>query len=124
MNNKEKQIESAAEQVAQITEINGGVTAEQIEAWKNQYGRVVEVSVTDEEFGERHIGYFRRPDMKTMQASTAVAKNNELKGSEVVFDNCWLGGSPMLQSDAVYKMDAMGSLGSMFGRSISRLKNL
>ena len=66
MNNKEKQ----------ITEINGGVTAEQIQAWKNQYGRVAEVRVKDEEFGEEHIGYFRRPDMTTMQAVNSVSKSS------------------------------------------------
>ena len=124
MNNKEQQIEGAAEQVAQITEINGDVTAEQIQAWKNQYGRVAEVRVKDEEFGEEHIGYFRRPDMTTMQAVNSVSKSNEVKASEVMFENCWLGGSPQLKTDAIYKMDAMAALGSMFGKCVRTLKNL
>ena len=101
--------------VKQITEINGGVTAEQIQAWKNQYGRVA---------GEEHIGYFRRPDMTTMQAVNSVSKTNEVKASEVMFDNCWLGGSPQLKTDAIYKMDAMAALGSMFGKCVRSLKNL
>ena len=114
MNNKEKQ----------ITEINGGVTAEQIQAWKNQYGRIAEVRVEDSEFGEVHIGYFHRPDMTTMQAVNSVSKTNEVKASEVMFDNCWLGGSPQLKTDAIYKMDAMAALGSMFGKCVRALKNL
>lgn len=114
MNNKEQK----------ITEINGGVTTEQIQAWKNQYGRVAEVRVEDVDTAECHIGYFHRPDMATMQAVNAVSKNNEVKASEVMFDNCWLGGSPMLKSDAIYKMDAMAVLGSMFGRCVHSLKNL
>lgn len=124
MNNKEQKIENAAEEVAQITEINGGVDAEQIQAWKNRYGRIVEVCVADGEVGERHIGYFRRPDSQTMQAFSAVSKNNEMKGSEIVFDNCWLGGSPMMKSDAIYKINAMGMLTTMFSRCSNSLKNL
>ena len=114
MNNKDQK----------ITEINGGVTPEQIQAWKNQYGKVAEVRVEDTDTGECHIGYFHRPNMTTMQAVNAVSKNNEVKASEVMFDNCWLGGSPMLKSDAIYKMDAMAALGSMFGKNVSHLKNL
>ena len=124
MNNKEQIIEEATEQVVALAEINGGIAAEQIQAWKNQYGRIAEVRVEDKEVGEVHIGYFRRPDMKTMQAVNSVSKTNEVKASEVMFDNCWLGGSPQLKTDAIYKMDAMAALGSMFGKCVRTLKNL
>ncbi len=124
MNNKEQKIDGAAEQVAQTKEINGGATAEKIEGWKRSHGRVVEVRVTDPEVNECHIGYFHRPDMKTMQAVNATSKTNEVKASEVLFDNCWLGGSQMLQNDAILKMEAMAALGSMFGNYVHTLKNL
>lgn len=107
-----------------ITEINGGITVEQIRAWKDRYGRIAEVRVEDKEFAEVHIGYFHRPDMATMQAANSIGKTNEVKASEVMFDNCWLGGSPMLKSDAIYKMDAIAALGTMFGRCVRTLKNL
>ena len=114
MNNEKKQIK----------EINGDVTEEQIAVWKGRYGRISEVSITDEEVGECHIGYFRRPDMKTMQAVNSVSKTDEVKASEVMFDNCWLGGSPSLKEDAILKMETMATLGDMFGRCVRRLKNL
>ena len=44
--------------------------------------------------------------------------------SEVIFDNCWLGGSEALKTDALYKMAAMQALGSLFGRYLGTLKNL
>ena len=124
MNNKETKIENAAEQVAQITDINGDITSEQIQAWKSRYGRIVEVSVTDDEVGERHIGYFRRPDSQTMQAFSSVSKNNEIKASEIMFDNCWLGGSPVMKSDAIYKINATGVLSTLLSRCSTNLKNL
>ncbi len=114
MNNKENSFK----------EINGGVSAEQISAWKNQHGRISEVRVTDPELGETHIGYFKRPDMKTMEAVSATSKTNELRGSQVLFDNCWLGGSGLLQSDAIMKMEAMAALGDIFGKVTHELKNL
>lgn len=104
--------------------INGEVTEEQIAAWKARHGRVVEVEVADTDFEELHRGYFRRPDMKTMQAFSATAKSNEVKAAEVLFDNCWLGGSALMKTDAVYKMQACGELQNIFGKCVSKLKNL
>lgn len=131
MNNKNqnaKKNDDAIEQIgsgqSQIREINGDVSAEQIAMWKNLHGRIVEVRITDEEVAECHVGYFHRPDMKTMQAVNATSKTNEVKASEVMFDNCWLGGSPMLQTDAILKMEAMATLGTMFGKCVRTLKNL
>lgn len=104
--------------------LSGEVSEEQIAAWKTKHGRVVEIEVADPEFGELHRGYFRRPDMKTMQAFSATAKSNDVKAAEVMFDNCWLGGSAMMKTDAVYKMQTIGELQNIFGKCVSRLKNL
>lgn len=104
--------------------INGGVTDEQIAAMKARHGRVVEIEVADAEVKELHRGYFRRPDMKTMQAFSATAKSNDVKAAEVMFDNCWLGGSALMKSDAVYKLQAIGELQNIFGKCVSKLKNL
>lgn len=106
------------------TVINGDVTNEQIATWKNKHGRVVEIEVADPEFKELHRGYFHRPDMRTMQAFSATAKTNDVKAAEVMFDNCWLGGSPMMKTDAVYKMQTIGELQNIFGKCVSKLKNL
>lgn len=125
MDNEKKTAEApAAEKVAEMTVIDGGVSAGQIELWKQQHGRVLEVEVDDPAFGERHVGYFKRPDMRTMQAFSAAAKGNELKAVEVLFDNCWLGGSPQMATDAVYKMQGATELQGIFGRCTGRLKNL
>lgn len=107
-----------------LTTINGGITDEQIAAWKNKHGRINEVEVVDNDTNERHVGYFHRPDMRTMQAFSATAKTNDVKAAEVLFDNCWLGGSPMMKTDAIYKMEAMNAMQGVFGRCTRALKNL
>lgn len=124
MDNDNKTQQTAENIENGFTRVDGGVTPEQIAAWKAQHGRVTEIEVTDPDFGETHVGWFRRPDMKTMQAFSATAKTNEVKAAEIIFDNCWLGGSPMMKTDAVYKLQANGELQNIFGKCMSRLKNL
>ena len=104
--------------------INGDVSEAKIAEWKGRYGRLVEIEVADIETEELHRGYFHLPDMKTMQAFSATAKKNEVQAAEVMFDNCWLGGSTMMKTDAVYKMQATGELQTIFGKCVSKLKNL
>lgn len=104
--------------------INGDMTEEQLSALKARHGRIVEIEVDDPEVKELHRGYFRRPDMKTMQAFSATAKSNDVKAAEVMFDNCWVGGSAMMKTDAVYKLQAVGELQNIFGKCVSKLKNL
>lgn len=104
------------------TTFDGGVTEQKIESWKQQYGKVVRVDVVDGE--EMHIGYFHRPDLKTMAAVTKVAKTDEVKSSEVLWDNCWLGGSERMREDAVLFLAAIKQLGDMMNGCMASIKNL
>lgn len=104
--------------------VNGDMTEEQLSALKARHGRIAEIEVADPEVKELHRGYFRRPDMKTMQAFSATAKSNDVKAAEVMFDNCWVGGSALMKTDAVYKLQAVGELQNIFGKCVSKLKNL
>lgn len=104
--------------------IGGGISVEQIQSWKNKYGRISEVSVKDPDTGEEHVGWFKRPDMKTMEAVSALSKKNEVQGSVVLFNNCWLGGSEALRNDAIYQIEAMTALSKIFGRCVNALKNV
>lgn len=101
---------------------DGGVTEEQIKAWKGKHGKVVRIDVVDD--GDLHVGYFHRPRLETMSAVTKMAKTDELKSSEVMFDNCWLGGSAAMRNDAVLFLEATKQLGTMLNSCRSSLKNL
>ena len=101
---------------------DGGITEDQIKAWKGKHGKVVRIDVVDD--GDLHVGYFHRPRLETMSAITKMAKTDELKSSEVMFDNCWLGGSPAMRSDAVLFLEATKQLGAMLNSCRSSLKNL
>jgi hypothetical protein len=100
---------------------DGGVTEEQIKAWKGEYRKVHVIEVEDD--GELFVGYFRRPNMETMAAVNKLAKTDEVKSSATLFDNCWLGGDPLVKSDTIVRVAAIGQLAEMFNRVIGTLKN-
>lgn len=101
---------------------DGGITEEQIKAWKSKYGRVIRIDVVDAD--DLHVGYFHRPRLETMSAVTKIVKTDEVKSSEVMFDNCWLGGSSAMRTDAVLFMAVSKQLGEMLNSCRSSIKNL
>lgn len=101
---------------------NGGISAEQIAMWKSKYRKVYEVVVEDD--GEYFAGYFRRPDADTLAATTTIAQKDGYKGMSVMFDNCWLGGDPIIKEDAVIRLAAMQKLDVLVTSASATLKNL
>lgn len=101
---------------------DGGVTEEQIKQWKGKYGKIVRIDVVDD--GDLHVGYFHRPRLDTISAVTRMAKSDEMRSSEVLYDNCWLGGSVAMRKDAVLFLQATKQLGTMLNSCRSSIKNL
>ena len=104
------------------TIFNGGVSEAQVEAWKQQHRKSFAVEVQDGD--EVHIGYFKRPTLETIKAVTKVAKTDEVKAGEIMFDNCWLGGSEELRMDALLFMAVQKQLGTVLNGFQSLIKNL
>lgn len=101
---------------------NGGVSEEQIKAWKSEHRKVHMIEVEDGD--DLFVGYFRRPSMETMSAVNLLAKKDEIKSTITLFENCWLGGDPVMKTDMLVRMGAIRQLGEMFGSVVSRLKNV
>lgn len=101
---------------------DGGIKEETIRQWKARYGKIVRIDVADGD--ELHVGYFHRPKLETMSAVSKIGKTDEVKSAEVMFDNCWLGGSESLRNDAILFLEATKQLGKMFSTCLSSLKNL
>lgn len=101
---------------------NGGVTPEQIARWKAQYRKVYEITITDD--CEIFSGYFVRPTMETLSAVAKLSKTDEIKGANVLFDNCWLGGSSLLKEEATLRMAALKHLNQVMQISKTEIKNM
>ncbi len=111
-----------AEKKTEIQVYDGGVTEEQIKRWKGQNRKVARIEVEDGD--EKHVGYFKRPSMQVMAASTKVAKTDEVKAGEILFDGCWLGGSEFLRTDPVLFVPAMAQLNTILTGAAGSLKNV
>lgn len=101
---------------------NGGVSEEQVKIWKGEYRKVHVIEVEDD--GELFIGYFHRPSMETMSAVNKLSKTDEVKSTTTMFENCWLGGDPLMKTDTLVRMAAIKQLGVMFDRVVGTLKNV
>ena len=101
---------------------NGDLTDAQVEAFKNQHRKSFAVEIKDGD--EVHIGYFKRPTLETLKAVTKVAKSDEVEAGKVMFDNCWLGGSQELRTDALLFMAVQKKLGEVLNGFQGLIKNL
>lgn len=102
--------------------IDGGVTEQQIQQWKAQHRKVIRIDVVDGE--ECHIGYFKRPTLETMGAVSKIAKTDDMRSMQVLFDGCWLGGSEYLRNDAVLFLQCGAQLNKAFLETMGSIKNL
>lgn len=101
---------------------DGGITPEREAELKKRYGKVVRIDVVDG--ADTHVGYFKRPDFPTIRAVTHIAKTDEIKAGEAMYDNCFVGGSPELRKDALLFMAVQKQLGTMLNACMGSLKNL
>lgn len=101
---------------------NGDLTDAQVEAFKTQHLKSFAVEIKDGD--EVHIGYFKRPTLETLKAVTKVAKSDEVEAGKVMFDNCWLGGSQELRTDALLFMAVQKKLGEVLNGFQGLIKNL
>ena len=53
-----------------------------------------------------------------------LTKKDEVKSTSVMFENCWLGGDPVMKTDTLVRMAAIKQLGAMFDRVVGTLKNV
>lgn len=104
------------------TIFNGGLTDEQVAAFKEKHRKSFAIEVQDGD--EVHIGYFKRPTLETLKAVTKVAKTDEVEAGKVIFDNCWLGGSQELRTDALLFMAVQKQLGTVLNGFNGLIKNL
>ncbi len=101
---------------------NGDLTEAQVKAFKTQHRKSFAVEIQDG--NEVHIGYFKRPTLETLKAITKVAKSDEVEAGKVMFDNCWLGGSQELRTDALLFMAVQKKLGEVLNGFQGLIKNL
>lgn len=106
----------------QAQTFDGGISPQQVEEMRRKHRKVFRVDIVDGE--DTHVGYFRRPDFETIKTITKLSKVDEVAAGKVMMDNCWLGGSEELRTDAVLFMAVQVQLGKMLNGCMGSIKNL
>jgi hypothetical protein len=99
-------------------EINGQVTNEQISMWKNLHGEVFEARIEDS------VGYLKKPDRATIKAMAACAQSDPIRSSEILLENCWLGGDERIKTDDSKFLAVVGQLSQLVEIKSAELKKL
>lgn len=98
------------------------LSPEALNTLKANHGKIVFIEVQDGD--EMHACYCKRPGWEALSAMTKIAKTDEVKAARTLLDNCWVGGSDAVRSDAVLSMVASGQLGGLLTSVKASLKNL
>lgn len=88
-------------------ELIGQATAEQIDAWKKQYGTIYSVVV------EGHVCYLKKPDRKVMAYASTALKDSPFQYVEEIFTNCRIGGSDIFDTDDDYFLAAIQTVNDL-----------
>ena len=106
----------------------GAVSQKQVDHWKRQWGedKVYQIIVRNDDTKpvKEYTGYFRKPDMKVIQAASAFVDTDPIKSGLIVVDNCFLGGDEAFKTDDEIHVSAALALNRLFKIRVAEIKNL
>ena len=96
----------------------------QIQAWKNKYKlKYVHEITTEDEVGDFHVTYVRKPDLDHLQlVATHAKKDKEITGLTLMFKAIRLGGSDEVMNDSEMLLAAVGEAGQLFKKREAKVK--
>lgn len=103
------------------------VTPEDIAAWKAKHGdgQVKEFTVPLDDDNKRSaVGYFSKPDLKTIGAAGKFAESDPIRSGMILFDSCFLGGDAEFRENDEVKMSAIQALNRWFKVRTALIKNV
>ena len=68
-------------------------TDKQITTWKKEHGEIFRIVVEDK------ACYLKKPSRKALGYAAVAAKDNPMKYTEVLLDDCWLGGDEEIKTN-------------------------
>ena len=98
----------------------GQATEAQIDAWKRKHTNIFAIEA------DGHVAYFKSPDRQTigMAMSLSNGGSDGMKFNNLLFDNCWLGGSEEIKtSDRLY-LPASAHMRQMIDVAEAQIKKL
>lgn len=100
------------------TNENQTVTPDQIQAWKDEHGLVMKITVEDK------VGYFRTPSRKAYSFASKVSSTDPLQFNEIILNDCFLGGNQDLIKHERYFLTMGTHVADLLGIMESSLEKL
>lgn len=94
------------------------ITPQQVEEWKKQHGDIFQLDV------DGHTCYLKKPSRKVISMATTIGQNDPVKFSELMMNNCWLGGDEIIRTDDELFLSAAGKLAELIQLKEAELKKL
>ena len=99
-----------------------GLTPDQINELKAKHGHLSLVTVTEGD--GKYQGVFKEPTMDALSAITALAKQDEVKASLALFDNCVLVCDEAMKKRPRVRLSAIAQLSEIMKPLEGHIKNL
>lgn len=92
-------------------------TEKQIADWKKKHGEVYKVTVDGKSC------YLHKPDRKTL-AYVSTAKDNPIRMSELMLNNCWIDGDEEIKTDDALFLGVIQQMGALISIKQAELVKL
>ena len=92
-------------------------TEKQIADWKKKHGEVYKVTVDGKSC------YLHKPDRKTL-AYVSTAKDNPIRMSELMLNNCWIDGDEEIKTDDALLLGVVQQMGALISIKQAELVKL
>ena len=66
----------------------------------------------------------KRPDRQTLKVAEAVGKEDAMRYSEIVLENCWLGGDEEIKTNDLYFLEVLPTLEELVDYGRAEIKKL
>ena len=99
-----------------------GLTPDQLNELKAKHGRLSLVTVTEGD--DKYEGIFKEPTMDALSAITALSKQDEVKASLALFDNCLLSCDEVMKKRPRVRLSAIAQLSEIMKPLEGHIKNL
>lgn len=99
-----------------------GLNETEIMELKTKHGFLVVGTVKQGE--SEYNAIFKEPDFKTLEATGAIAKNNEIKGTKALYDNCIIKADPEIEARDFLKLKSVECVANHMNSFSTSVKNL
>lgn len=100
------------------TKLQGEVSQEQIDKWKQTHGDVYRYEV------EGHVCYLKNASRQTVSHAEAVSGSDNVTFNETLLNDCWLGGSETVRTNDAYFLGISSFLAELIQVKTGTLKKI